>query len=626
MDAQQPEDVPAQTSTDIPYKLGVLCVHGIGDQRPGETLNRCLGSLSGWMEDWLGHHTDKKLKFGKSVLNRGRLLPGEPCHAELILENTEPPDTVYQKWLFAESWWAQDFSPPPFSRLASWLLTSGSWTVLSHIGALLVERGEKARVTNWVWRKPRNSKVLKYTLNALYIIAAVVVVLVSFVGALAAVILLQIVVVVLWILSIIPVPKLRTLLRDIALMIQGVLGDSFVFTFNPLIRAAVSDRIRHDLQWLRDQGCEKIAVLAHSQGSAVAYHALQDIPTGTVNHFITYGSGLIKLSDLQERARKRGFDNLIKYVFLFVPVYVIIFPTVWELFSERMATVYSAFWTFIKTFSFDELVTKYDPVDLSFYFFLIPIAFLVIFIYAMFRQQDIRAVLKNEFDKTLENSGSRWTDLYASHDPIPNGPLFENDDNPLMLSHEVVNHMSAISDHVSYWDNKDEFVSWIAKLLDTEAGSGLIGDDDLLAIDAAFKRRRKRVKLLRNCRRLLFLSLLIPVLMEWDRVAEFGSRLAGLLLPDSFSKYVDTVRTELASTAFYNSEWLALTWHGVAEAWYWALGLIIPVLLAVFWQRLTKAVWKGWDQSASSALVEANEANYYFRRMLLWFIGLLPVY
>jgi hypothetical protein len=89
---------------------------------------------------------------------------------------------------------------------------------------------------------------------------------------------------------------------------------------------------------------------------------------------------------------------------------------------------------------------------------------------------------------------------------------------------------------------------------------------------------------------------------------------------------MDTVRAELAGTEFYNMEWLAVTWNGIAEAWYWSLGLMIPVLLAVFWQRLTEAVWTGWDQSATVAVVEGDEKTHYVRRLLLWFVGLLPVY
>ena len=57
----------------------------------------------------------------------------------------------------------------------------------------------------------------------------------------------------------------------------------------------------------------------------------------------------------------------------------------------------------------------------------------------------------------------RWVDLYASADPVPNGPTTTKDAG----GHEFIqiwNLGSIFADHTAYWSNRDEFVLRIAKV------------------------------------------------------------------------------------------------------------------------------------------------------------------
>src|SRR5262249_3340196 len=67
----------------------------------------------------------------------------------------------------------------------------------------------------------------------------------------------------------------------------------------------------------------------------------------------------------------------------------------------------------------------------------------------------------------------RWVDLYASADPVPNGPT--RTDAGGHESIQIWNRGSMVSDHTSYWDNRDGFVLRVAKVCAETAGSPWLG-------------------------------------------------------------------------------------------------------------------------------------------------------
>src|SRR5262249_37434886 len=85
--------------------------------------------------------------------------------------------------------------------------------------------------------------------------------------------------------------------------ISATLGDSFLFVTSPITGAAVTTRVKKDLEWLMAR-CDRVIVLAHSQGAAVSYKVIKRQFWGghapqKFHALITYGSGLRKLFDLE---------------------------------------------------------------------------------------------------------------------------------------------------------------------------------------------------------------------------------------------------------------------------------------------------------------------------------------
>ena len=104
-----------------------------------------------------------------------------------------------------------------------------------------------------------------------------------------------------------------------------------------------------------------------------------------------------------------------------------------------------------------------------------------------------------------------WTDLYASSDPVSNGPLFDPDDTPDYLkerTHEIYNRYSNRTDHNAYWKNPEEFTSRVALGVAELAGIGLRrSEDDDMHLYRSRWRRMWRVKLLGYARAAIAVAL-----------------------------------------------------------------------------------------------------------------------
>jgi hypothetical protein len=59
---------------------------------------------------------------------------------------------------------------------------------------------------------------------------------------------------------------------------------------------------------------------------------------------------------------------------------------------------------------------------------------------------------------------SRWIDVYASADPVPNGPTRIEEMSAEVTSVQVWNRGALLSDHTTYWDNLDGFVLRVARM------------------------------------------------------------------------------------------------------------------------------------------------------------------
>ena len=76
---------------------------------------------------------------------------------------------------------------------------------------------------------------------------------------------------------------------------------------SPIQRAAILDRVHAAYKWLEAKGCAEVAIVAHSQGAAIAHAMLQERTCERARLFVTFGSGLHKLRLMEDSlARASG--------------------------------------------------------------------------------------------------------------------------------------------------------------------------------------------------------------------------------------------------------------------------------------------------------------------------------
>jgi hypothetical protein len=112
---------------------------------------------------------------------------------------------------------------------------------------------------------------------------------------------------------------------------------------------------------------------------------------------------------------------------------------------------------------------------------------------------------------------TRWLDLYASADPVPNGPFLNA--SGILYSGVVNNRGSILTDHSGYWNNAEEFVGRVAVEVGQISGLDLknIAPWDDQRLKRAKKRRAWRVRWLKFGRSVwLVASLALAfALREW---------------------------------------------------------------------------------------------------------------
>ncbi len=112
---------------EVPH-VGIVFVHGIGSQAAAETLLDWGGAIVRVLSDArAGHHAAADPVLD-AQLDPG---PGESRFIEVQLPAIETEDGATvpeQHWVMTEAWWAQRVRPPSFRQMADWLGTGGAIT------------------------------------------------------------------------------------------------------------------------------------------------------------------------------------------------------------------------------------------------------------------------------------------------------------------------------------------------------------------------------------------------------------------------------------------------------------------------------------------------------------------
>src|SRR5690349_3798451 len=144
-----------QLDREVAGKLGVLFVHGIGEQKEGETLTAFAEPILWWMREAIRGHGQRSVSEPYSadqvsaleflgtppdgiVVQSASLLPSRrlsasPAHALIEIRVSQSGHQQCQQWVFAESWWGEQVQPPAVFELIGWLFSRAPWIALVHV-------------------------------------------------------------------------------------------------------------------------------------------------------------------------------------------------------------------------------------------------------------------------------------------------------------------------------------------------------------------------------------------------------------------------------------------------------------------------------------------------------------
>jgi len=537
-----------------PYPLGVLFVHGIGEQPLGDTLKNAVDPIVRSLDLWIhGASSD-----GGATLRDGRMqvTSGDdacPTHTVLQVHTTDAQQQVNEgSALLAESWWARNFVPPTPRALMAW-----TFRVLPLAIGMHLSDGVRRHVS--LLRDDQVSRLRRvgHALQALGWLLAMML-------ALPCTLPFQAMLVASVLLSLLPLRFVQDAMRAVQATLVGTLGDSLLLVSSPVSRAMIVGQCKRDLQWLADR-CEQVHVVAHSQGCAVSYLALRETLPGAVREVSWLGSGLRKLEILRGAERD---PKQVKWGWVAATMPFVVGATGYNLVSQ---------------WSWSALVTLL--VSLGAYL----IGLLVLI--------DLKTT------HSLSESIKRWPglrlhDVYASSDPVPNGPLFDSGTAAPDTLHplQVHNLASWFGDHTRYWRNLEEVVlpiAWrISAALGVPTAQLLPGDADWFK--AGTRRRQYRVQAL------VWLRNIVLAGGGWVLLCDLAN-------------------------------WRTLGGSALDQAWAWGWGngvdaqsitsplrVVLPEL--VWWVLLPYAVlmlaWRGWELLDQRAFLARTRSSGFLEWLL----------
>ena len=597
----------AEANANVAPDLGVLFVHGIGHQVVGETIVKFGDPLLRWLNEWLLDGAAKRagkkaedltleeiaqLKLLDVTETQVKAEGGIPAHSHVEIGLTEDNNGQARRWILAESCWAEAFVPPTFKALAFWGLVVYPWTNATHYGSRIRRK----------WSRACNRKgALRRTI---FITRALVAIAFLLIISVPLSIIVLVLLTLLLLLAIPPIPSLRAMLLRVQQGLADTLGDCFILVASPVQRAAIVSHVRRDLNWLISQDCKNIAIVAHSQGAAIAFEALS---TGVLRTFcqltpgesnssalrksllITFGSGLAKLREL-ESALVTG-----KAKIGWMPI-------------GGLALL-------ALSLEFYKVINVIPFVGQSFYTGSWCAFFGLTFWIAGVRSGAEERLQPNNFEPRRKfKCDTKWRDYYASHDPVPNGSLFDADQ-PFLKCEEVHNFASLWRDHTTYWRNRDQFVPAIirdlAELSQLPLFDLLPGDEKKVQIAA--DRRVARVQWLVYARSVIWMCAALVIITRWSDLPRVG----GIVLSQLplLEKAFRWFGLKEISNAEFTTSFLAQDLAGIAAV----------LFCAIVAYEVVRLVWQIWTWSDTRALLQRESHGPDEPRWLFFVVALTLV-
>jgi hypothetical protein len=518
-------------SQDRP-ELGVLFVGGFVDQRPGTAIAEFGGAVYRWLFRWdarLPKESASPPTLSDTVLSGASVAGDDPAHVTLGVPAYLGTEKPKPQWLLAESSWADLFAPARFLGVARWIWKVSTCLLVLQFVIPMHRHWNQAvhakdmhaqdMLTKESWHRRLADLAMALCYVGLMAVAAMVSVLLSLVLLALAVA------------EKLPIPRIDEAVRWIAIRISTVLGDSYMLAHCPVQFAAMRTKVAHDLRWLQDR-CEQVAVVAHSQGAAIAHQVLRDLgdDTGNVRAFITFGQGIGKFRllyrlDWDHKAYHAAWCSRLLVT---TGMFLAGLPALGVLLRH---------WINVRALVSMPAIA------------LLPGAGFVIILIGVYTA--MHAVCRDlREDLVLPKAQFWWSDYYASADPVSNGPLVDrsyqapgHERAPIAETgvlpkpcKQVYNSASILFDHNRYLRNQDQLLSQLINDLAAAAYGGRPSDPRIVCNDDLIKVGHRRHRLARCLVAARILTAGLAVGLWW---ANLGSFLKGSMnrLLDLFSPH-----------------------------------------------------------------------------------------
>ena len=250
-----------------PNAIGVVFVHGVGSQRPGEwLLEACrpfLRLIAAWRATTEGVEPANDATSTASIDFSGASRPF------VVAQVPADGDHPAQTWHMTEAWWAARVSPPSLAQMFRWLVPRELQRLFRGIVSGLASEGRFFRVVDVIFLP-------------LFLIPVTALVILAFI--------------VFRILRAIPWKPLQDFaaLKAIDTFLVDWFGDVRILLTDRAQGANIRARVAEAIGDCLDAGCGTIVVVGHSGGTIVGYMTLADeaYQSLPVNTFITHGQAL----------------------------------------------------------------------------------------------------------------------------------------------------------------------------------------------------------------------------------------------------------------------------------------------------------------------------------------------
>lgn len=559
--------------------LGILLVHGIGEQAQGETLTNFAEPIVDWMRDWLhrgaAHGSLVASSPVDAALRPPLLSSGTPAHARVVIgagREDARDEAVLQEWLFAEAWWSPQVLAPPISSFTVWLVTRGPWLMLFHFNQRLLASPAQRNVWKWLIGVP---------LSLVWVVLSL---------------LLTIVLVAASLLAVIPIGRVRRAVFAVMSRIAGVVGDAYGQLRSPIQRAAFERATLDAMEWLRPR-CHRLAVIAHSQGAAIAHGALKG-GEPKADLLVTVGAGITKLEALRYLERLGPSDRIAAFLAPLLLAAAAVVALRVRALGLAGADARVVLPVALGLVGAGLLAEAWRTVRRAF---------------RQLRGHSTRLSL------TEAQPDLRWVDIVGTHDPVPGGELARFFDLPAVDSLQIPILRSWLADHTSYWTARLSFMHALVPRLAACAGlPALVPSDPEADAHLAAAQRRLKFDLLAlgAARWLDMLALAVPFAVAPDRLLAAVERLRAVLagrgLPGAASAPAAPLRfvEESIGNVEQAVRWTADVVAGDPAAWArpavdFGVALLLLSLALAAWRRLEFAVWRAWSADRNERALRA---------------------